>query len=305
MADRAATIERLRPRYAEHAAGLGPGGRGGARLPAALEGGDRRGARGGARRAHRRRPPARLHRPRPAPRRHRVHPRRPRPARLRLPRPAAARAARRCCSPSARSWPRSAARAPLMLLDDPMSELDAGRRERLVEVLRRGGQSVIAATELGLVPGADARGRRRGSRSSTAPSCRRRSGREAPAAPRGPSRRPLERVADAVMPATLLAEVQRVWPAAAGPRAGGRRDARLRARRRGRRAVRIGGLGAASCDLLSAAASSRRLNRELGRPAVTGLRADADARPSRDFPAFCSDFRNAVRRRFRGVRLLD
>ncbi len=46
--------------------------------------------------------------------------------------------------------------APLMLLDDPMSELDAGRRERLVDVLRRGGQSVIAATELGLVPGADA-----------------------------------------------------------------------------------------------------------------------------------------------------
>lgn len=46
--------------------------------------------------------------------------------------------------------------APLMLLDDPMSELDAGRRERLVEVLRRGGQSVLAATELGLVPGADA-----------------------------------------------------------------------------------------------------------------------------------------------------
>jgi DNA replication and repair protein RecF len=45
--------------------------------------------------------------------------------------------------------------APLMLLDDPMSELDAGRRERLVDVLRRGGQSVIAATELGLVPGAD------------------------------------------------------------------------------------------------------------------------------------------------------
>jgi DNA replication and repair protein RecF len=47
-------------------------------------------------------------------------------------------------------------RPPLMLLDDPMSELDAGRRERLVEVLRRGGQSVLAATELGLVPGADA-----------------------------------------------------------------------------------------------------------------------------------------------------
>ncbi len=44
----------------------------------------------------------------------------------------------------------------LMLLDDPMSELDGGRRERLVEVLRRGGQSVLAATELGLVPGSDA-----------------------------------------------------------------------------------------------------------------------------------------------------
>lgn len=45
---------------------------------------------------------------------------------------------------------------PLMLLDDPMSELDAGRRERLVSVLRGGGQSVLAATELGLVPGSDA-----------------------------------------------------------------------------------------------------------------------------------------------------
>jgi DNA replication and repair protein RecF len=43
-----------------------------------------------------------------------------------------------------------------MLLDDPMSELDAGRRERLAAVLRRGGQSVVAATELGLVPGSEA-----------------------------------------------------------------------------------------------------------------------------------------------------
>ena len=46
--------------------------------------------------------------------------------------------------------------APLMLLDDPMSELDPGRRERLMEVLGRAGQSVVAATELGLVPGAEA-----------------------------------------------------------------------------------------------------------------------------------------------------
>jgi DNA replication and repair protein RecF len=36
-----------------------------------------------------------------------------------------------------------------------MSELDAPRRARLVEVLRAGGQSVITATELGHVPGAD------------------------------------------------------------------------------------------------------------------------------------------------------
>ena len=44
---------------------------------------------------------------------------------------------------------------PLMLLDDVMSELDAGRRERLVEVLRTSGQSVIATTDLSHVPGAD------------------------------------------------------------------------------------------------------------------------------------------------------
>jgi DNA replication and repair protein RecF len=44
---------------------------------------------------------------------------------------------------------------PLMLLDDVMSELDAGRRERLVEVLRASGQSVIATTDLAHVPGSD------------------------------------------------------------------------------------------------------------------------------------------------------
>jgi DNA replication and repair protein RecF len=42
-----------------------------------------------------------------------------------------------------------------MLLDDVMSELDAGRRARLVEVLRGGGQSVITTTDLGHVPGAE------------------------------------------------------------------------------------------------------------------------------------------------------
>ena len=44
---------------------------------------------------------------------------------------------------------------PLLLLDDVMSELDAGRRLRLVELLRAGGQSVITTTDLAHVPGAD------------------------------------------------------------------------------------------------------------------------------------------------------
>jgi DNA replication and repair protein RecF len=44
---------------------------------------------------------------------------------------------------------------PLMLLDDVMSELDAGRRELLVAVLRAGGQSVLTTTDLAHVPGAE------------------------------------------------------------------------------------------------------------------------------------------------------
>jgi DNA replication and repair protein RecF len=45
-------------------------------------------------------------------------------------------------------------RTPLMLLDDVMSELDAERRELLAAELSSGGQSVIATTDLGHVPGA-------------------------------------------------------------------------------------------------------------------------------------------------------
>jgi DNA replication and repair protein RecF len=45
--------------------------------------------------------------------------------------------------------------SPLLLLDDVMSELDAGRRARLVDVLRAGGQSIVTATELAHVPGAE------------------------------------------------------------------------------------------------------------------------------------------------------
>jgi DNA replication and repair protein RecF len=45
-------------------------------------------------------------------------------------------------------------RMPIMLLDDVMSELDAERRELLARELSGDGQSVIATTDLGHVPGA-------------------------------------------------------------------------------------------------------------------------------------------------------
>jgi DNA replication and repair protein RecF len=47
------------------------------------------------------------------------------------------------------------ATAPLMLLDDVMSELDAERRNRLVDRLLEGGQGVITAAESDLVPDRD------------------------------------------------------------------------------------------------------------------------------------------------------
>jgi DNA replication and repair protein RecF len=43
-------------------------------------------------------------------------------------------------------------RPPLMLLDDVMSELDAGRRELLIDLLQSGGQALVAATEPEHVP---------------------------------------------------------------------------------------------------------------------------------------------------------
>jgi DNA replication and repair protein RecF len=45
--------------------------------------------------------------------------------------------------------------APLLLLDDVMSELDGPRRERLARLLRRDGQALVTATELAHVPGAE------------------------------------------------------------------------------------------------------------------------------------------------------
>jgi DNA replication and repair protein RecF len=47
-------------------------------------------------------------------------------------------------------------RAPLMLLDDVMSELDGARRARLADLVRSGGQAVITTTDAEHVPGADA-----------------------------------------------------------------------------------------------------------------------------------------------------
>jgi DNA replication and repair protein RecF len=45
--------------------------------------------------------------------------------------------------------------APLLLLDDVMSELDATRRERLTSLLRKDGQAVITTTEIEHVPGGE------------------------------------------------------------------------------------------------------------------------------------------------------
>jgi DNA replication and repair protein RecF len=47
---------------------------------------------------------------------------------------------------------------PLLLLDDVMSELDAGRRERLVARISGSGQAVVTTTDLGHVPGAQGAG---------------------------------------------------------------------------------------------------------------------------------------------------
>ena len=94
MADRAATVERLRPRFAEHAAGLGLEGEVELRYRPRSKAADAADPGRRARRARRLGPRARLHRPRPAPRRPGVPPRGPRAARLRLARPAAPRSAR-------------------------------------------------------------------------------------------------------------------------------------------------------------------------------------------------------------------
>jgi predicted nucleic acid-binding Zn ribbon protein len=99
--------------------------------------------------------------------------------------------------------------------------------------------------------------------------------RRAAVRPFGPA---LARVADRVMPATLLAEVQRAWPAAAG--AALARVAEPVAERDGVVTVACGsGVWAQELDLLSERVVAA-LNEHLGRPAVRRLRAVAAPPPS-------------------------
>ena len=110
MADRArGGRRRCAPPFAELAGQLGLPGRGGAALPPALRGRRRRGPRGRAGRAPRRRPRARLHRPRPAPRRAAAAARRARRCAPTARRASSARRCWRCCSPSASCSPTAAA----------------------------------------------------------------------------------------------------------------------------------------------------------------------------------------------------
>ena len=108
---------------------------------------------------------------------------------------------------------------PLLLLDDVMSELDFGRRERLVERLRAG-QALVTTTDVAHVPGADEDDVVRlrvedgvitpmRSRAPT-PSTRH----EAPRAPA--LSHAVAALADRLAPQTTLAEIQRVWAEAVG-----------------------------------------------------------------------------------------
>jgi predicted nucleic acid-binding Zn ribbon protein len=82
-----------------------------------------------------------------------------------------------------------------------------------------------------------------------------------------------ERLADRLMPATLLAEAQRAWPAAAGPSLAA--VAQPVAERDGVLTVACGSaVWAQELDLLSERVVAA-LNAELGRPAVRRVRAVA------------------------------
>ena len=229
----AVTRSRCAPTARGRRARVAPGARGARRTTSGSTGGtelryrprskadDGGGVRRRARRAPARRPRARLHRPRPAPRRARAAPRRPRAARLRLAGRAAPRRCSRCCSPSARRCSAERGDPPLLLLDDVMSELDADRRERLVERVTAAGRGRDRTTDLAHVPGAGAPG------DVAARLARREDGQRAPGgagrmsrrrspAPRSAVRRSRGARRAASLPATTLGAVQGVWAQAAG-----------------------------------------------------------------------------------------
>jgi predicted nucleic acid-binding Zn ribbon protein len=86
-----------------------------------------------------------------------------------------------------------------------------------------------------------------------------------------------ERVADALRPATLLAEVERAWAAAAGDALAA--SCRPVSERGGVVTVACGsGVWAQELDLMSELLAAR-LNEALGRPAVRRLRAVATPPP--------------------------
>ena len=187
-----------------------------------------------------------------------------------------------------------------MLLDDVISELDTLRRERLVDLLREGGgQSVITTTDLAHVPGGDGPDVARlvvaeGSVRDEVPRVRR-------GAPR-PVGAALDGLTAALAPATLLAEVQRAWPAAAGEAFAAGLRAGRRARRRGHRGVHLGGLGAGARPALGAgsrAAHGRARPPRRHAPARTGPAGRPD--DPRILCAFCSTFVTVDRHGSRGV----
>jgi predicted nucleic acid-binding Zn ribbon protein len=87
----------------------------------------------------------------------------------------------------------------------------------------------------------------------------------------------VERMADSLMPATLIAEVQRAWPEAAGPALAAAGEPV--SERDGIVTVACGsGVWAQELDLLSEPVVEA-LNERLGRPAVRRLRAVATPAP--------------------------
>ncbi len=268
MADRAAAVDELRPRFAEHAEGLGLSGEPdvayrprskaetadalAAELAERLESDLERGFTG--------------HGP------HRdeldAAPRRPRAARLRVARAAAARAA---------GAPPGRARGAHRDARDPAADAARRRDERARRGPPRaaGRRAARRRAEPDHDDGPRPRARRRG-RGRHAPRDRR--GRR-PAGGRVRRRGPrpvataLDRLTAGLAPATLLAEVQRAWETAAGDAFAAQSEPV--SERDGVVTVACASaVWAQELDLLSERVVER-LNEQLGRPAIRGLRAQA------------------------------